>query len=471
MRLGSIGYRLPGVETISYRSASTLLEYDVVLLELDGIPPLYYSNDAFEGERLISDSASPTMLADMDRGREELSALLDLGRTLVVFVPGDLKWYVATGRTRNDGTPGRPRIVKIVDGRSASDLLPFVLRTVKAAGTQLDLRAGEPFATFWRRTSSFFAYSGYIVEPKLNAVVIRGTNFPVAGIVTSGTGRVILLPDLGEAFWGLLDHEEEEDEEDPGAKEQDGTDQSEPLGQNSQVFVDALVELVRSLAGGETVLPQWTERFRVEGEAKLLGSLIDRQAAVAEAQKDLDRATKELALLQQDKLLFAGTGEPLRRRVARVFEALGADVDDADEGRADLKIRWRDQVAFVKVKGVSGSAGERDAAQLEKWAAEELEESGQVPKPILVINAFRDREDLNDRIKEAFPKQMRPYAEARGQCLVTSLQLLLMESEARDDASRREGALDALFSNVGVFADFSDPQAHIQEVTSKEEGG
>jgi hypothetical protein len=154
-----------------------------------------------------------------------------------------------------------------------------------------------------------------------------------------------------------------------------------------------------------------------------------------------------------------------------VFEALGADVDDADEGRADLKIRWRDQVAVVEVKGVSGSAGERDAAQLEKWAAEELEESGQVPKPILVINAFRDREDLNDRIKEAFPKQMRPYAEARGQCLVTSLQLLLMESEARDDASRREGALDALFSNVGVFADFSYPQAHIQEVTSKEEEG
>jgi hypothetical protein len=469
MRIGSIGYELPGVETVSYRSASTLLELDVVLLDLGHVPASYSSGEQYDGRRLITERDSPTMLADIDRRRGELKALLELGKTIVIFVPGDLSWFVHTGKTRNDGTAGRPRITRIVDSRDAGDLLPFAFRTTKAAGTQFDLRAGEPFSTFWRKASSLFEYLGYVNVPELKAVMIRGTDFPVAGVAKYLNGRVIFLPDVGAAFWEAYEEEEEEEGEEEEAEEsKEGEREEEAAPDPAQVLVDAVAELVRALSRGETALPGWTERFRVTGETELLEALSDRQRELVDVQKAVDQAREELAVQQQDKVLFAGTGESLRQRVAKALKALGAEIiEDEDEGRADLIIRWRGQVAVVEVKGVAGSAGERDAAQLEKWAAENLEETGEAPKPILVINAFRDREDLSARVKDAFPKQMRPYAEARGQCLVTSLQLLLMEISARADSTEGERALDALFSTVGVIDEFLDLTPHIVEVTSE----
>jgi hypothetical protein len=457
MRIGSVGYSLSGTEQVPYRSETTLLEFDVVLLDLEQAVDEYHSVEDYSGRPLVSESDSPRMLADIRRRRGELEALLSLAKTLVVFVPSTLSWYVHTGERRNDGTPGRPRMTRLVDRRTASALLPFQFQTVTAAGTQVVLRAGEPFASFWRRTSSFFAYRGYVTAPDgVASVVIRGTDFGVAGVIPQEAGRVILLPDLGDGFWG---------DESAGGADPEAEDAA--ADERARVLVESLEELVVALAGGDSTLPPWTERFLVPGEAELRGELEARRTEVTEALEAVDRAQRELVSLQSDKLLFAGTGDPLRRRVGRAFEALGATVDSTDIGRSDLIIRWRERVAVTEVKGVAGSAGERDAAQLEKWAASYLQEHGVAPKAILVINAFRDSDDLEARIAPAFPDQMRPYAEARGQCLVTSLQLLAMEIEVRSGRAEGDALLGQLFETAGVFGEFTEPTSLIEDSSAE----
>jgi hypothetical protein len=78
----------------------------------------------------------------------------------------------------------------------------------------------------------------------------------------------------------------------------------------------------------------------------------------------------------------------------------------------------------IEVKGRdTGSAGEKHAAQLEKWVMGHFEKTGEHAKGLLVVNGFKDVE-LLARTEPVFPAQMIPFSTSRGHALISGVQLL-----------------------------------------------
>jgi hypothetical protein len=128
---------------------------------------------------------------------------------------------------------------------------------------------------------------------------------------------------------------------------------------------------------------------------------------------------------------------------------LGCTIERGMPGRTDRVVRWKAHTAVLEIKGLSKSAGERDAAQLEKWVSEHTVEHGQVPKGILLANTWRAT-PLDARRQAAFPDQMVPYASGRNHCLATTSQLLSAVVVA-SSVRKKDAFLKALFSTVGIL--------------------
>ena len=77
---------------------------------------------------------------------------------------------------------------------------------------------------------------------------------------------------------------------------------------------------------------------------------------------------KKLALYghQAWKALVTDTGISFETAVARAFGELGLSVAKRARNRADLIVTGGPRTAVLEAKGLSKSAGEGDAAQLEK---------------------------------------------------------------------------------------------------------
>lgn len=131
------------------------------------------------------------------------------------------------------------------------------------------------------------------------------------------------------------------------------------------------------------------------------------------------------------------------------LEKLGFRVDAGPDGQDDLVAKYGEKYAVIEVKGRDqASAGEKDAAQLEKWNSRFYEEQGKEPKSILVVNAYRQL-PLDKRAGEVFPNQMLKYCERKGQCLISGLQLLCLVHSANSEAER-QAAAESLFGTTGI---------------------
>jgi hypothetical protein len=246
-------------------------------------------------------------------------------------------------------------------------------------------------------------------------------------------------------------------EEDDEADEDEAADSSDEA-LRAQTFQTDLCHLVEKLqaATGTEPLPSWVKQYQVDGEFELRERIRDAGQKVEEARAALTDAQTELDGLESRKRLVTGTGRPLELEVRKVFEALGCVVEEPEPGRDDWRLVFPGgEAAVVEVKGVGASAAEKDAAQLEKWVANHLEERGVLPKGILIANAWRET-DLAERTEPSFPDQMIPYSKARGHCLVTGLQLLGILQDVEADPSRRDHWCKKLLQTKGKLVGVDD---------------
>lgn len=151
-----------------------------------------------------------------------------------------------------------------------------------------------------------------------------------------------------------------------------------------------------------------------------------------------------------------------------VLELLGGTVTEPEPGRDDWKADFPEGKVVVEVKGVGKSAAEKHAAQLEKWVASAYEQSGTMPKGILVVNTWRET-PLAERTKEDFPAQMLPYSEGRGHCLVTGLQLYLIRADVEAHPERAEHWRSALLRTSGVMTEPKDWRSVIHEIATEDD--
>ena len=153
----------------------------------------------------------------------------------------------------------------------------------------------------------------------------------------------------------------------------------------------------------------------------------------------------------------------------RVLSELGVEATTGAPGRDDLILKFEGRVAVAEVKGVTKSAQEKHAAQLEKWVSEYFTEHGVHPKGILIVNPYCNL-PLDKRTEQAFPNQMLKYSTNREHCLLTTVQLLGILLTTWDRPEIRPEIVRSIFDNVGVFDGYEDigkPSTRIVAATEK----
>ena len=413
-----------------------MLDYDAVILDPVAFPAEYSVAfpPMYQGRRCISDDESPRLLADMARRRKEIEEMLALGRTVLIFTPDESSCAVDTGDRRHSGT-GRSRVTTtIVTTVRVVDLVPLKLVVADAEGSAISVSAGGPLVDFWKRVGKQTMYRAIIENgPGTSFLTLTGTTKSVGAAVTAeGGGHLYLVPVIAYP-------------DDATLKSAASIDKN---------FVDAFIELVRANSSTPLEVPDWYDSYVLPDEVLKRRALQESEHHIDSLLAERDELQLRLARAREPKRLIAATGTALEDAVRWAFHALGATTLSGRPARTDFVLECAAGVAVVEVKGLTKSAAEANAAQLEKWVSEYVEEHGTVPKAILVVNAYREVPPP-DR-DPAFPPQMLPYAQRRGHCLMTGLQLLGAVRHALDDAERRRAVMQEIFQTDGVLQRFGD---------------
>lgn len=390
----------------------------------------------YRGLPVMDESSSVRIRADIARRRAEFHEFVESGRILVVITRPPQPFCYDTGERSYSGTGKNQKATVTVGEDDVWKALPIPVKLTKAGGKKMSFVGPSSFAELWSDMRSVFRYEAVIEGDDWRPVLtIDGTNKKVGAVFTSKSGgAVILIPAVDFPDENDSDEEEEEDDldEDDDVVELDDdvladVDASDEDGPASVAwrFQSQIRDLIEVLQAGAELepLPEWSNSYVVSGEVELQEEVLDRTRQVETARAALASAQARLDALQGRKRLVTGTGTALEVEVRRVLEALGGDVQPGAPGRDDWIVTFPEGIAVVEVKGLNGSAAEKHAAQLEKWVANRLEETGQPAKGLLVVNGWR-KTPLAERTKDVFPDQMLKYSKARGHCLATGLQLL-----------------------------------------------
>ena len=402
MNICCIGRVFVGNEVIllSLDSPQTLLDFDVVIIDLDGLD-------------IRQISSSPQGLFALDRRRREILDFLALGRTIVVFL----------------------------DEFPLEALLPVQgVNTISSSGQRIDFVKNGPdhLKAFWATVQKCMTYLVYLDNTVGSPFLfVSQTNRPVASWIKHDRGHLLLIPWL---TWNRNQYSD-----------------TENYSRLCSQFLRALTTLIAKLTPPKTEfsLPSWSSHYGWQRESELCESLVSLQQQAVELERMLGTKSQELGAEDKLKILFTTNGDILADTVIEVFRQLGANAEPGEPGRDDIIIEFEGKHAVVEVKGRNGSAAEKDVAQLQKWVSISLADREIDAKGILLVNAFCDT-PIADRVEPAFPDQMLKLAKKYEHCLLTTTQLLGLLLEIRAHPEKRVELINSLFSTIGVYQQFSD---------------
>lgn len=209
-----------------------------------------------------------------------------------------------------------------------------------------------------------------------------------------------------------------------------------------------------------TELPVWSKKFLLPKELEIKKRIQEINTTIQELSRQLEKNQIKIADLSKKKTLFTGTGDELEFQVEEVFKELGFEIIGKEPGREDLIVKYKDKIAVIEIKGVNKSAAERHAAQLEKWSASYFSANEIKPKPILIVNSFKET-PLDERNEPSFPNQMLPYSIQREHCLLTSLQLLGFYYKVEENPELKDNLIEGLFATKGKYIEFENWREYI----------
>jgi hypothetical protein len=422
-----------------FRSAVSFFDFDMVILN----PSVIFSeyeldifNPTYLGCRLLRESESQKILDDISRRKSEITELIKLGRTAVLVLPPPEKCYYSTGQKTYSGSGKNKVTQQFINELNLSSAIPLKdFSTVTASGTSIEFRGSEPFKTYWEKMKNYHFYSAYLSSTVGKPFLfIKGTTKVVGTWVPTEKGVFLILPSIY----------------DEGSYKT-----KKDYNQFCSLFIDALTELTSDLnkSIGDYSLPAWTTAYFLPDEKEQKEQLSTKEYELQGLLSQISQSKEKLSKIEKYKLLLSGSGRALEMQVATVLKEIGFSVEPGAEGRDDLILKYGEKIAVVEIKGVSKSASEKHAAQLEKWVAEYVTSHDVNPKGILIVNAYCNT-PLHARNEPAFPEQMVSYATNREHCLITTTQLLSFYLSVISKPEGREQLINDLFDTKGVFKKF-----------------
>ena len=412
-----------------------------------------YTNSYVQNLPCLSDHSSVQVQADVRRRRVEFVEFIDSGRVVVVIVRPPQECYVENGKRSYSGTGRNRREIREVDRFDIMSAIPLPseARFIAASGTRIEFNGDGPIVRLLRKYANRLRYDAVFKDvPGTSLAHVAGTDRHIASVQKSkGGGYLVLIP--------AVDLELEYNDDEKSSLYDHGWVDDAPE------FQSDLLAAIEQLAGRTVIArPAWASDYATDKQQALRETVLQQQAKVEAAREKLSKLQHDQEAAQARDQLYLGTGRALELQVKSVLELLGGKVTEPAPGRDDWKVTFPEGKGVVEVKGVTKSAAEKHAAQLEKWVATALEETGEAPKGILVANTWRET-PLQERSAEDFPDQMIPYCKSRKHCLVTGLQLFVIREEIESDPARSAYWRKKLLQTSGALSGAKDWQKVIKK--------
>ncbi|KYG79519.1 hypothetical protein [Roseivirga echinicomitans] len=304
----------------------------------------------------------------------------------------------------------------------------FKLNRLK--GTKVKAIKSEPFVELLKNYPDCFKYT-HVLKHNIGDPILKTLNddFIVGTQIDVGEGAVLFIP---------------------------------PFNSQNEIFKthgrEALLscidrfnkERLAQINFVEPSLPSWVSEIQIGNESTLSDSLSNKQTKLNALHDSINSIEIELNNLIFYKRLICSDGVNLERAVKKALEFIGFKTLHVSTNRADLLFEIGNDRVVFEIKGVSGSAGEKHASQLEKWVNEEHDDDLGLPKGILLVNTFKNL-PISERTEPSFPNQMLNFSEKRDHCLMTGHDLLQMLSLFMKGEMTKEEIAELLTSTVGIL--------------------
>lgn len=156
------------IDLISFRSYISLLDYDIVLIDLAGISSEYnYDKDykgieqLYSGKRCLSNDDSFKFLSDFIRRKEEIKDLLVLGKTFYIMLPVESSFYIYSGKSEYSGTGKNRQKTHLLDEVNILDILPIKINMTTGFGSKLVYSTDSPYGILFEIKGMSYYYNAY----------------------------------------------------------------------------------------------------------------------------------------------------------------------------------------------------------------------------------------------------------------------------------------------------------------------
>jgi hypothetical protein len=145
---------------------------------------------------------------------------------------------------------------------------------------------------------------------------------------------------------------------------------------------------IKNLLKSQT-LPKWCNQFKLPSEKELSERVIKIENKINSLNLELKNLQEKLESFENIKRIFTETGFPLESIVKNILVELGMKILPTEQNRTDIIIEYQEKVGVIEIKGVTKSAAEKNAVQLDKWASIFYLKNNHHPKPILIVNSLK----------------------------------------------------------------------------------
>ena len=444
MKIGFLGchpeYNHKDIETIKFSSDTTILEYDMLVIDLENIFNSYGHSGEYNGLPTITNHDSTKLKSDLNKRKIEIKEFLESGKNIIVICGNDNCVYCYTGKKDTSGVGKNAVTTYYVEDVHSTSLLPVEIKSIKLSGKRITLK-NKKLEEIFKKYKDYLEYQTVYENVKDNILMtINDTKKVVSYFEQIGKGVLIFAPNLGFSRKDSRGLRIEKD------------------------YYNDLNSLNKILSKSELKLPAFSKKYMLPTEEEMINNIEKDKIKLEKLALRVKEKEKTLIGIQNEKIMFVGTGTPLEMNSVENFKKIGFtiikyDPDSVDE---DIVIKYKEEVAVVEVKGVSGSATEKHTSQIVKWKSEYHIENNILPKGILVVNAFNERE-LEDR-QEYFPDQMLKYAMHQEICLLTTIQLYNIKEYLKDNPKEKDKIIKTLFDTIGLYQGFEDWNMYIKKI-------
>ena len=417
----------------------SLFDSDIVLICGSEVNKRYLSDSCtFECKQVLSNEQSIKIHEDYCFISKQLNDLLAQGKNIYVIIgnnSGCYKRKAYSDYIRNN--------IEWVAPYSFLPLKNYWLQIEHIQGTQCEL-TDSSYKSFFEKFKEDIAYEATFSAQKVHPILkISGTDRIVGGSICVHTGKIIFLPFL-RFFNNWYSNREEK----------------------INKFLDWLAEfdeLSKSRENNVDEFPEWIDDYNIMTETNDLVCLQKLESEKADLEKQIEIKKDNLDLLKRTKGLFTSTGKQLENIVREILKKLGFQISHIDINRTDVIAQYENQDIVIEIKGLTKSASENNARQLEAWNSDFWRETQKTAKCILIVNGFLNKK-LEERIEPVFPDPMLKYCEGHEQCLITTTQLLCLFIEITDNPDCKGERIKELLNTVGIYNRYTDYTPFIKKV-------